>query len=149
MASYASNKIIYLLAIKIVDFSPAADVFKIILMQTGFSFNIDTHHGYANVIGSELATAFGYVAGGNVLAGVNVNENDVDDRTEVTWNDSSWTAAGGPIGPSPGAIVFDDTVAAPLADPIVGYIDFGGDQTQSDGGVARVTNIEFRLRQPS
>lgn len=140
MATEASNKIKYLLATKVIDF--ANDVFKIILLQTGFTFNKDTHHGYADVSGSELATANGYTIGGNTLAGVSISEDDTDDRTEVTWNNTSWTASGGSIGPSPGAIIFDDTDGS---DSIVGYIDFGGDQTQADGGTATVSSIEFRL----
>ena len=142
MATVPSNKIKYLLATKAIDFS--ADVFKIILMQTGFTFNIDTHHAYADVSASELATANGYTAGGNTLAGVTVTEDDTDDRTEITWNNTTWTASGGPIGPTPGAIIYDDTVASP-ADAIVSYIDFGGDQTQADGGVATIANIEVRI----
>ena len=143
MASTPSNKIKYLLATKAIDF--ANDTFKIILMATGFTFDIDTHHGYADVSASELGTANGYTAGGNTLAGVAVTEDDTDDRTEVTWNNTTWTASGGSIGPTPGAIIYDDTVTSPTADPIVGYIDFGGDQTQSDGGVATIANIEFRI----
>lgn len=142
MVSYPSNKIKYLLATKVIDF--ANDVFKIILMQSGFTFNIDDHEDYADVLASELATANGYTQGGNTLAGVSVTEDDADDRTEITWNNTTWTAAGGAIGPTPGAIIYDDTVAAP-ADAIVGYIDFGGDQTQSDGGVATIANIEVRI----
>ena len=143
MASTPSNKIKYLLATKAIDF--ANDTFKIILMATGFTFDIDTHHGYADVSASELGTGNGYTAGGNTLAGVAVTEDDTDDRTEVTWNNTTWTASGGSIGPTPGAIIYDDTVTSPTADPIVGYIDFGGDQTQSDGGVATIANIEFRI----
>lgn len=140
MATEASNKIKYLLATKVIDF--ANDVFKIALMQSGFTFNKDTHHGYADISGNELATANGYTAGGNTLAGVSLTEDDTDDRTEVTWNNTTWNAAGGSIGPSPGAIIYDDTAAD---DPIVGYIDFGGDQTQADGGTATISSIEFRL----
>ncbi len=143
MSSVASNKIKFLLASKGIDF--ANDVFKIILMASGFTFDKDTHHGYADVSGSELGTANGYTAGGNTLAGVSVTEDDVDDRTEVTWSNTSWVASGGSIGPSPGAIVYDDTVTTPQADAIVGYIDFGGDQTQADGGTATISNVEFRL----
>ena len=140
MTTEASNKIKYLLATKVIDF--ANDVFKIILMQSGFTFNKDTHHGYADVSGSELTTANGYTVGGNTLAGVSVIEDDTDDRTEVTWDNTTWTASGGVIGPSPGAIIYDDTATD---DPIVGFIDFGGDQTQADGGVATISNIEVRI----
>lgn len=140
MASQASNRIKYQLATKLIDF--ANDSFKIILMQSGFTFNKDTHHGYADVSASELATGNGYTANTKVLAGVAVTEDDTNDRCSVTWSNATWTAAGGSIGPTPGAIIFDDTAAG---DPIVGYIDFGGDQTQADGGVATISGIEFRI----
>lgn len=140
MATVPSNKIKYLLATKAIDF--ANDVFQIILMQSGFTFDIDTHHGYADLSAGELAAGNGYLAGGNTLAGVAVTEDDTDDRTEVTWNNTAWTASGGSVGPVAGAIIYDDTVAD---DPIVGYIDFGGDVTQADGGIATIANIEVRL----
>jgi len=143
MSSIASNKVKYLLATGVILFQSHS--FKIILMATGFVFNKDTHHVYADVLASELPTGFGYTQGTKVLAGVVVTEDDTDDRTEVTWTNPSWTAAGGSIGPTPGAIIYDDTVAAPVVDPIVGYIDFSGDQTQADGGIATISNVEFRV----
>jgi hypothetical protein len=143
MATEASNKIKYMLAIGAIDFS--SDTFKIILMQSGFKFNKDTHHGYADVSASELSTGNGYTAGGATLAGVTVTEDDTDNRTEITWNNATWTASGGSIGPSPGAIIYDDTVTTPTADPILGYIDFGGDQTQADVGTATISNLEIRI----
>jgi len=142
MASTAANRIKYLLATKAINFLTDA-VFKIILMNTGFTFNKDTHHGYADVSASELATGFGYTQNTKTLAGVAVTEDDtVYDATRVTWANAAWTAAGGSIGPTPGAIIFDDSVTG---DPIVGYIDFGGEQTQVDGGVATIANIEVRI----
>jgi len=136
-----SNKIKYLLLTKNIDFS--SDTFKIILMASGFVFNKDTHHGYADVAGQELANGNGYTTGGVTLTGVSVTEDDTDDRGEVIWNNATWTAVGGPIGPTPGATVFDDTPTTPQADPVVQYIDFGGEQTQADGGVATISNIGF------
>ena len=142
MTTEASNKIKFLLATGVIDFS--SDTFNVALMADGFIYDKDTHEVYGDVSASELANGNGYTTGGNVLAGVAVTEDDVDDRTEVTWNNSAWTANGGSIGPSPGAIIYDDTVAVPLK-PIVGYIDFGGNQTQADGGIATVANPEVRL----
>ena len=147
MTTTPSNKIAYLLATKKIDFS--ADSFKIILMASGYVFDRDTHHAYADVSASELATGYGYTRNTKTLAGVAVTEDDTDNRTEVTWTNASWTASGGSIGPTPGAIIFDDTVTTPTADPVVGYIDFGGEQTQVDGGVAVVANIEFRIAGPT
>jgi hypothetical protein len=143
MASTLSNKMRYLLATKAIDFS--ADSFKIILMASGFVFNADTHHGYADVSASELATGYGYTRNTKTLSGVAVTEDDTDNRCEVTWSNVTWTASGGAIGPTPGAIIFDDTVTTPTADPIIGYIDFGGEQTQADGGVATISGVEVRI----
>lgn len=143
MASTVANKIKYLLATGAINFS--SDSFKIILMASGFTFNPDTHHGYADVSASELATGNGYTRNTKTLAGVAVTEDDTDDRTEITWTNVTWTASGGAIGPTPGAIIFDDTVTTPTADPIIGYIDFGGEQTQDNGGTATISNVELRI----
>jgi hypothetical protein len=140
MANAAPNHIKYLLATKAIDF--ANDTFKIILMESGFVFDKDAHEEYSDVSGNELATANGYTAGGATLAGVAVTEDDIDDRCEITWNNITWTAVGGAIGPASGAIIYDDTVAN---DPIVGYLDFGADYTQPDGGTATVIGIEVRI----
>lgn len=140
MSNAASNKIKYLLATKAVDF--ANDVFIVILMQSGFTFNKDTHEFYADVIGNELATGNGYTQGAKILAGVTVTEDDTDDRCEVTWSDVTWVASGGAIGPACGAIIIDGTVAN---DPVVGFIDFGGNYTQPDGGTVTIINPEVRI----
>jgi hypothetical protein len=140
MPNAAPNRLKYLLATKAIDF--AADTFKIILMQTGFVFNDSTHFLYADVAGNELGTGNGYTAGGNTLAGVTVTEDNVDDRCEIVWNNTTWTAVGGAIGPASGAIIYDDTVAN---DPIVGYIDFGADYTQPDGGTVTILAPEVRI----
>jgi len=143
MASTLANKIRYALATKQIDF--ATDSFKIILMGTGFTFDKDTHHGYADVSASELATGNGYTQNTKLLAGVVVTENDTTDLAEITWDNVVWTASGGSIGPTPGAIIFDDTPTTPQADPIVGYIDFGGEQTQADGGAATIANPKVTI----
>jgi len=143
MASTLANKIRYALATKQIDF--ATDSFKIILMGTGFTFDKDTHHGYADVSASELATGNGYTQNTKLLAGVVVTENDTTDLAEITWDNVVWTASGGDIGPTPGAIIFDDTPTTPQADPIVGYIDFGGEQTQADGGAATIANPKVTI----
>jgi len=143
MATELSNEIRYLLLKKVCDFS--TDVFKIRAMASGFVFNKDTHTVWADVSASELANGNGYVTGGNTLSGVAVTKDDTLDRGRAVWANTSWTAAGGTIGPSPGAIIIDDTVAAPVVDPIVGYIDFGGEKTQSDGGVFTIASPEVRI----
>jgi hypothetical protein len=143
MATQVTNKFKYLLATKKIDFS--ADVFRIILMKSAFVFDIDNHHAYADLSAYELDDGFGYLKFTKQLAGVTVVEDDTNDYTKVCWSSAAWTAAGGNIGPSCGAVIIDDTPTTPVADPVIGYIDFGGDQTQVDGGTATIANIELRI----
>ena len=140
MANQAPNHIKFLLATAVINFS--THTFKMILMQSGFVFNKDSHALYADVVGSELANGNGYTTLGATLAGVAVTEDDTDDRAEIKWSNRSWTASGGPIGPASGAIIYDDTAAS---DPIVGYIDFLADYTQPDGGTVTVIAPEVRI----
>ena len=145
MSSTVADKVKFLLMSKVIDF--ANDSFKIILMQSGFTFNAGTMYGYgtAGVSSMELATANGYVVNTKTLGAATLTEDDVSNYTTVTWANVVWTASGGPIGPTPGAIIFDDTVAVPQAKPIIGYIDFSGNQTQADGGTITISNIAFRI----
>jgi hypothetical protein len=110
--------------------------FKIILMNNSFTFNEDNHGLYANVSSSELATAYGYTQATKSLGTLTVARNDTDNSINVTYNPVSWTAVNGNIGPSNGAIIYDDTHADDL---IIGYIDFGGPQTTYDGGVFSIS----------
>lgn len=139
MASAPSNHIKYLLLTKAIDF--LNDSFIIILMQSGFTFDIDTHTEYLDVSAFELVTANGYTVKNKALTGVAVNEDIANDKGSVSWSNVVWTAAGGPLVAS-GAIIIDDTVAL---DPIVGYIDFSGNQTVLDTGTFTISNILVEL----
>ena len=110
-----------------------ADAFKIILMEPGFGFDRANHEIYADVSGFELPTLYGYTAGGQALAGVPNSNDAVLAAAIVAWNNVSWVVAGGDLQAS-GAIIYDDTIAAPDIDPIVGFIDFGGTLTTYNGG---------------
>ena len=140
MAGTIANNFRVLLAQGSVDFD--ADIFKAIAMKEGFIFNKATHDLYADVSASEQGTGFGYTAGGATLSGVAIAQNDTDNRADITWNNITWTASGGDVGPLAGVIIYDDTIAN---DPIVGYIDFGGSYTVADGGTATIANVRIRI----
>ena len=103
-------------------------------------FDLDTHATYAAVSANVLAIANGYSPGTLTLVGV--TEDDTNDRGEVEFSDFTWTASGGSIGPSNGAIIYDDTSSD---DTVIGFIDFGSAQTATDGGVFKLANLLFRL----
>ena len=122
------NKLKLLLLNKQIDFSN--DVFKIILMNSAFVFDKDTHGLLADVTANQIATGYGYTQDAKILTGVTVAQDNVNDMAAVAWSDVTWTAAGGPIGPTGGAIVYDDTATDK---PIVMHIDFGDACTTTDG----------------
>lgn len=140
MTGTIANNFRVLLAQGSVDFD--ANTFKAIAMKEGFIFNKASHDLYADVSTSEQGTGFGYTVGGATLSGVAVAQNDTDNRADITWNNITWTASGGDVGPLAGVIIYDDSISG---DPIVGYIDFGGAYTVADGGTATVANVRVRI----
>ena len=140
MGGTIANNFRVLMAQGLVDLD--THTFKAIAMKEGFVFNRATHDLYADVSTYEQGTGFGYTVGGVTLTGVAVAQNDTDNRADVTWNNITWTASGGDVGPLAGVIIYDDTISG---DPIVGYIDFGGSYTVADGGTATIANVRIRI----
>lgn len=119
----------------------STDVFKIALMASGFTYNQDTHGDYADISASELPTASGYTVGGATLGGVTITQNDTLNEGIIAWNNPSWVASGGDLT-AIGAIIYDDTH---LDDVIVGYIDFGSDQTTLNGGTFTIVDVQSTI----
>ena len=140
MATKLCQNFLYLMAKGSVDMD--TDTFIIILMDTGFTFAQATHHDYADVSASELGAGNGYLQKTKTLAGISITRNDTLYKVTVTWTNPAWTASGGAIGPSPGAFILDDSVAD---DPLVCYIDFGGEGTEPDGGVFTISSPTFEM----
>ncbi len=102
-----SNHFLFQMANGEIDLS--SDTFKFILMATGYTFNKDTHATYANVSASELGTGNGYIQDTTTLSNPVVTEDDVGNLAKVVFDTVVITASGGSIGPTPGAIIYDDT----------------------------------------
>lgn len=135
-----SNHMAYQLASGNIDFD--SDTFLIILMNTSFAFDKDAHATLSDVTASQLATGNGYTQDSKTLAGVAVSEDDTNDKAAITWNDVTWTASGGAIGPSGAACVIDDTTTD---DTVVMCIDFGTDITAADGTNFTIEDIAFDI----
>lgn len=122
----------------LVDHSSATH--KLILMNTTFSFDKDAHATLADVTADQLATGNGYTQNDKVLTNPVVTEDDVNDKSKVTFDDATFTASGGDIGPMGSAIIYlDDTDD----DTVVGCIDFGTDYTISNGLSFQFQNIQI------
>ena len=135
-----SNHFKYLVNTKAIDFDN--DTFVIILMNTTFAFNKDTHALLADVTADQLATGNGYTQNIKSLGACTTAENDTDDRFDASWAAVTWTASGGSIGPSGAAIILDTTAAN---SPVVGCIDFGVDVTAIDGTDFEISSIAYRM----
>jgi hypothetical protein len=142
-----SNHWKYQLGKKLVDIS--GDDFKIILMDDSFAFDKDAHATLADVIASpshELATNYGYTQQNKELSGGTWAENDTDDKGIRTFDDVSWTASGGSIGPTGSAVIYDDTTADKT---VVGCIDYGTDYTIPDGASLQITAPAISIAGPT
>ena len=138
VVSTLSNHFKFQLASGNIDFD--SDIFKIILMDTAFAFDKDSHATLADVSANEISTANGYTQQNKTLANVSVTEDDTNDQASITWDDPTWTASGGDLGGEAigAAIIYDDTSSD---DTVVGCIDFGTDYTIPDGSSLKIENI--------
>ena len=90
----------------------------------------------------ELTTGYGYTQDTKTLSGKTVTEDDTNDWAEMTCNDVTWTADGGTLGPTPGAILYDDTTTD---DTIIGYLSFGANQQAASGADFVISGIKVRI----
>jgi hypothetical protein len=137
--SELSNHFKYRQAIGHINF--AGDDFRVCLMDTTFVFDKDTHATYSDISAYELPTGGGYTQGGLLLAPATVVEDDENNRVSVTWGLAQWLAAGGNIGPTIGAIVYDDTT---IDDTVIGYIRFAISRTAVPGKRIIIYTMEYR-----
>jgi hypothetical protein len=96
------------------------DSFKLLLVDSTYTPNIDTHQKRSDITGEVLGT--GYTAGGAALTGVTVTNVLSADRTKFTSANVSWTNA---TVTARGAVIYKSRGGAASADELVCYLDFG------------------------
>jgi len=134
-----SNHFRFMLATKKIDFTNSTgDEFKIILMNTTFVFDKDSHATLSAVTADQLGTNYGYTQDAKACVVASITEDDTNDVARVVFSDVTWAASGGAIGPSGAAIIYDDTTSD---DTVVCCIDFGADGTAQDGFNFQITDI--------
>jgi hypothetical protein len=77
-----------------------------------------------------VAGGNGYTAGGEDTQNATSRAGAV---TSVTGVDITWTASGGTIGPFRYAVLYNDTPAAGVVDPLIGWWDYGAPVTLAIG----------------
>lgn len=126
---------------KEVDFD--TDTIKVALLSSSYTPDQDAHD-YFNDVSSAEVSGTGYTTGGNTLASKtatydSANNVIVLDAADTTWSSSTITARY--------AVVYDSTGTASTS-PLIGYVDFGSDQSSTNGnftitwdstGIVRIT----------
>jgi hypothetical protein len=142
MASKLYGKFLQKALNKEVDFD--TDTIKVALVSSSYTPDQDVHDYWDDVNSFEV-TGTGYTTGGATLAnktstydsGTNVITLDADD---VTWSSSTITARY--------AVIYNDSPATAATKPLLGYVDFGSNQSSSNGnftitwdatGIVRIT----------
>lgn len=90
----------------------------------------------------EIDTEYGYTKDTYSFNMSSVTIDTVNDRGSGFMPTIMWTASGGSIGATRGALFYDDSITN---DPIVGFIDFDEDVTVPDGVDLKILNGELRI----
>ena len=126
---------------KEVDFD--SDTIKVALLTSSYTPDQDAHD-YFNDVSTYEVTGTGYTTGGATLASKTATYDSatnviVLDAADVTWSSSTITARY--------AVVYDSTGTASTS-ALIGYVDFGSDQSSTNGnftitwdstGIVRIT----------
>jgi hypothetical protein len=107
-----------------------ANGIKCILCTSSYTPNQDTHKFYSDITNEHTATDSGYTVGGVSLtaqtATYSTDNTIVLDGADAVWANSTITAKY--------AVIYDaSSGAASTSQVLVGYVDFGADQSSSSG----------------
>lgn len=120
-----------------------ADLFKIALMGTGFSLDMENHSNWADVSGEEIAGGNGYTSGGQYLPSGEVIQNNTLNTSKIMFSgEVNFTADGGAFPDVVGAVIYNDSHVDKL---IAGYSDFGTTVSTDDGMGIRIKNPSIVL----
>jgi hypothetical protein len=119
------------------------DTIKVALLTSSYTPNQDAHD-YFNDVSTYEVSGTGYTAGGNTLASKTATYDSATnviilDAADTTWASSTITARY--------AVIYDSTGTASTS-ALIGYVDFGSDQSSTNGnftitwdatGIVRIT----------
>jgi hypothetical protein len=112
-----------------------------ILYVTGVSWVSALSAAVTIQIQDELLTGNGYTRNDMMMSGVFISEDDASDVVSITWTlNTSWTATGGSIGPTPGMLMVNDTWST-----IIGYISFASAEIVGLSNALVVNGVIIRV----
>lgn len=106
-----------------------SDTIKVALVSSSYTPNQDTHDYWDDVVANEV-TGTGYTAGGATLGSKTVTYDSASnvvvlDAADTVWASSTITARY--------AVIYDDSGATNAQKALIGYVDFGSDQSSTNG----------------
>ena len=120
---------------KEIDF--VSDGINLGLTTSAWTPNQDTMDYYTDVT-NELGTANGYTAGGETLANKTLaTTNNV--LTGDNTADIVWTTGAGETLTARRAFLYDTQTGVAATEPLILWVDFGGDESASNGGTFTIT----------
>lgn len=99
------------------------------LHANGYVPDKDTHD-FFNDATNELTTAGGYTANGKQLTTPTIVYDTASDEIRLDADDVAWTSASFTCAR---AVIYKNTAGASSTDPLMSYVDFGGDETVASG----------------
>lgn len=105
----------------------ASDTIKVALCTSSYAPDQDAHDYFSDV--TNEVSGPGYTAGGVALGTKSVNYDASTNTTSLRAGASSWSGA---TFTCRYAVIYKDTGSAATS-PLLGYVDFGGDETVSSG----------------
>lgn len=121
-----------------------SDTIKVALVGSAYTPNQDSHDYWDDVAANEVSGT-GYTAGGLTLAGKTATYDSASNVVILDANDAVWAAS---TITARYAVVYDDSGATNAQKALIGYIDFGSDQSSTNGnftvtfdatGIVRIT----------
>ena len=110
-----------------------SDALKVMLCTSTYTPDQDNHR-YKSDVTNEV-TGTGYTAGGVTLTSVTITYTGATNILAIDANDVSWTSA---TFTARYAVVYDSTPSTDATRPLIGYIDFGSDQSPAAGTLSIV-----------
>ena len=120
----------------------SSNTLKAILMDQTFVFDKDAHATLADVTSHQLPTGYGYTQNDKVLTGVVAVEDDNSDKATWTFDNPTWTANGGDLGPIGSYLFYDDTTDD---DTVIAHVGFDDDYTIPDGSSFQAQSVVFAV----
>lgn len=110
------------------EVSWTADNIKVALVKDTWVPSQDTNAYWADIVANE-ATGTGYTAGGATLASKTLTYDAPTNVTKLAAANSQWPAS---TLTARYAVIYDDSPSTNATKPVLGYVDFGANQSTSN-----------------